>query len=109
MPMPVGKPSDCRTYEKKAPASVTNGVIAVNPTLNNSRINVAMTNVAGKPAPLPDASPNGTTPPITPSGAAAATTMNTIDATPRLPRSLRVGWSGELFSGSGTVVISDMG
>ena len=35
--------------------------------------------------------PSGTTPPMTPSGAAAATTMNTIDATPRLPLSLRAG------------------
>ena len=39
-----------------------------------------MMNVAGNPAPLPEAIPSGTTPPITPSGAAAATTMNTMDS-----------------------------
>jgi len=72
-------------YEKNAPASSTYGVSAVNPTAKNSRITVDAMNVAGKPAPLPEARPSGTTPPITPSGAAAATTMKTIDGTPRLP------------------------
>ena len=94
MPIPAGKPSDVRTYEKNAPASSTYGVSAVNPTAKNSRMTVETMNVAGKPAPLPEAMPSGTTPPITPSGAAAATTMNTIEATPRLPRSWRTGAGG---------------
>ena len=85
MPMPAGNPNALRTYEKNAPASSTYGVSAVNPTAKNSRITVDAMNVAGKPAPLPEARPSGTTPPITPSGAAAATTMKTIDGTPRLP------------------------
>ena len=66
------------------------------------------TNVAGNPAPLPDASPSGTTPPMTPSGAAAATTMKTIDATPRFPRRWRTGVGGFCPKVSGVVVISDI-
>src|SRR6476646_6842748 len=91
MPIPVGKPREVRTYEKNAPASCTYGVRAVKPTANNSRMMVETTKVAGKPAPLPPAMPSGTTPPMTPGGAAAATTMNTMDGTPRLPRNLRSG------------------
>src|SRR3954469_8575256 len=109
MPMPAGNPSDVRTYEKNAPASSTYGVKAVNPTAKSSRITVETTNVAGKPAPLPAAMPSGTTPPITPSGAAAATTMKTIEATPRLPRSLRTGLAGSSLTESGTAVVSDIG
>ena len=108
MPMPAGKPSDLRTYEKKAPASSTYGVIAVKPTAKNSRITVEMMNVAGNPAPLPEAIPRGTTPPITPSGAAAATTMKTMEATPRLPRRCRTGAGGFAVKASGAAVISDM-
>src|SRR3954463_11117991 len=109
MPMPAGNPSDVRTYEKNAPASSTYGVKAVNPTAKNSKMTVETTNVAGKPAPLPAAMPSGTTPPITPSGAAAATTMSTIEATPRLPRSLRTGPGGSSLKASGAAMISDMG
>ncbi len=60
--------------------------MVVNPTANSRRTTVAITKVNGKPVPLPMAMPSGTGPPITPSGDAAATTMNTIEATPRLPR-----------------------
>ncbi|MFV8247088.1 hypothetical protein ACNQRH_31755 [Mycolicibacterium peregrinum] len=64
------------------------------PTANSNNTSVAAMNVAGNPAPLPEAIPKGTTPPITPSGAAAATTMKTIEATPRLPRSWRPAAGG---------------
>jgi hypothetical protein len=67
---------------------------------------VATMNVAGNPTPLPLAMPSGTTPPITPRGAAAATTMNTMDATPRVPRSLRV--VGSDAKESGVSINSDM-
>src|SRR6476619_4196009 len=109
MPIPVGRPNDLRTYETKAPASSTYGVIAVKPTAKKSRITVEMMNVAGKPAPLPEARPSGTTPPITPSGAAAATTRKTIDGTPRLPFSWRTGAGGCAPKASGVAVVSDMG
>ena len=55
----------------------------------------------------PEAIPSGTTPPITPSGAAAATTMNTMAATPRLPRNWRAGPGGLSLKASGVTVISD--
>src|SRR6476620_8505407 len=108
MPMPVGKPRDVRTYEKNAPASSTYGVSAVKPMANNNRMMVETTKVAGNPAPLPDAMPNGTTPPMTPSGAAAATTMKTMDGTPRLPRSLRSRADGGLPNASGAAIVSDI-
>src|ERR1700741_1954134 len=108
MPIPAGNPNALRTYEKNAPASSTYGVSAVNPTAKNSSITVDAMNVAGNPAPLPEARPSGTTPPITPSGAAAATTMNTIAATPRLPWSCRTGVGGWSPKASGVVVVSDM-
>jgi hypothetical protein len=69
---------------------------------------VETTKVAGNPAPLPDAMPSGTTPPMTPSGAAAATTMNTMDATPRLPLSLRFSPGGGAPNASGAAIVSDM-
>ena len=109
MPIPAGNPNALRTYEKNAPASSTYGVSAVNPTAKNSSITVDTMNVAGKPAPLPEARPSGTTPPITPSGAAAATTMKTIDGTPRLPFSWRTGDGGCAPKASGVAVVSDMG
>lgn len=68
-----------------------------------------MTNVAGKPVPLPEAMPSGITPPMTPSGAAAATTMNTIAPTPRLPRRVRPDPDGALPEVSGAAMVSDMG
>src|SRR5689334_5581439 len=45
--------------------------------------------VVGKAAPLPADRPSGTVPAMTVSGAAAATTMNTIDPTPSLPVRVR--------------------
>src|ERR1700752_3936512 len=108
MAIPAGNPNALRTYEKNAPASSTYGVSAVNPTAKNSRTTVDAMNVAGKPAPLPEARPRGTTPPITPSGAAAATTMNTIEATPRLPLSWREGAGDCSPKASGVVVVSDI-
>ncbi len=66
-------------------------------------------NVAGKPAPLPDARPSGTTPPMTPSGAAAATTMNTIDGDAEIPAELTCRGRWLRPKASGVVVVSDIG
>ena len=78
------------------------------PAAKSSRMIVETTNVAGNPAPLPDAMPSGTTPPMTPNGDAAATTMKTMEATPRLPRNLRSP-AGGLANASGVAIVSDMG
>jgi hypothetical protein len=50
---------------------------------------------------LPTAIPIGTDPAMTVSGAAAATTMNTIEAGPSVPCSRRTGAAGELIAVTG--------
>ncbi len=70
---------------KKAPASGTCGLMAQNPTAKRSSTTAQSTNMAGKAAPLPAPMPSGTAPAMTVSGAAAATTMNTMEPTPSLP------------------------
>jgi hypothetical protein len=62
-------------------------VIAVNPTAKNASTTAATTYIAGYPAPLPAAMPIGTDPAMTVNGAAAATTMNTIEPGPNRPSS----------------------
>ena len=61
--------------------------IAVNPTAKSSSTAVHTMYEAGNAAPLPAAMPIGKVPATTVSGAAAATTMNTIAVGPSLPAS----------------------
>ena len=89
MPLPMRWPRPTVTYEKKAPASGTCGVIVTNPTLKTSSTSAAMANPTGAPAPLPSPMASGMLPPMTVRGAAAATTMNTMPTGPRWPRNRR--------------------
>ena len=70
---------------KKAPASGTCGLIAQNPTAKSRSTTAHSTKVAGKAAPFPAPTPSGMVPAMTVSGAAAATTMKTMEPTPRVP------------------------
>ncbi|SKT70693.1 Uncharacterised protein [Mycobacteroides abscessus subsp. abscessus] len=69
-------------YEKKAPASDTNGVIVTNPTANAINSRPAIKKPSGAPGPGPLAMASSPSPPMTVNGAAAAITIRTMPITP---------------------------